>query len=54
VGGTWTDFWVYVIGPVVGGLLAASVYTFVFLRSRDVAAPRTETPIGGGPEEDLP
>jgi MIP family channel proteins len=54
VGGTWTDFWVYVIGPVVGGLIAASVYTFLFLRTREVAAPRTETPIGGGPEEDLP
>jgi MIP family channel proteins len=54
VGGTWTDFWVYVIGPVVGGLLAASLYTFVFLRSREVVAPRTEVPIGGGPEEDLP
>lgn len=54
VGGTWTDFWVYVVGPVIGGLIAASVYMFVFLRDREVRAPRTETPIGGGPEEDLP
>jgi MIP family channel proteins len=54
VGGTWTNFWVYVIGPVIGGLIAASLYTFVFLRERVVIAPRTETPIGGGPEEDLP
>jgi MIP family channel proteins len=54
VGGTWTNFWVYVVGPVIGGLIAASVYTFVFLREREVVAPRTETPIGGGPEEDLP
>jgi MIP family channel proteins len=54
VGGTWTDFWVYVVGPVIGGLVAASLYMFMFLREREVSAPRTETPIGGGPEEDLP
>jgi MIP family channel proteins len=50
----WTDFWAYVIGPVTGGVAAASLYLFVFLRGRWVAAPRTETPIGAGPEEDLP
>lgn len=54
VGGTWTGYWVYVVGPVIGGLVAASVYSFAFLREREVAAPRTETPIGGGPEEELP
>ena len=54
VGGTWTGFWVYLVGPVVGGLVAASVYVFVFLRERPAWAPRTETPIGGGPEENLP
>jgi MIP family channel proteins len=54
VGGTWTNFWVYITGPVVGGLVAASIYSFFFLRERRVAAPRTETPIGGGPEENLP
>lgn len=54
VGGTWTGFWVYVVGPVVGGLIAASVYVFVFLRERLGWAPRTRTPIGGGPEENLP
>jgi glycerol uptake facilitator-like aquaporin len=54
VGGTWTGFCVYVVGPVVGGLVAASVYTFAFLRERPAWAPRTETPIGGGPEENLP
>ena len=54
VGGTWTGYWIYVVGPVVGGLVAASIYVFAFLRERRVAAPRTETPIGGGPEENLP
>jgi hypothetical protein len=54
IGGTWTNYWVYIVGPVIGGLVAASLYAFVFLRERRVVAPRTETPIGGGPEEELP
>jgi len=49
----WTDFWVYVTGPVSGGIIAAALYVVAFLRTRKVAAPRTETPIGGGPEEEL-
>lgn len=53
VAGEWSDFWVYVIGPVSGGIIAAALYAFVFLRFREVTAPRTETPVGGGPEEDL-
>ena len=54
VTGEWTDFWIYVAGPLAGGIIAASIYWFSFLRGRVVVAPRTETPIGGGPEEDLP
>jgi MIP family channel proteins len=54
VGGTWTNYWVYVVGPVIGGLVAASLYAFVFLGERRVATPRSETPIGGRPEENLP
>jgi MIP family channel proteins len=53
VAGEWTDFWVYIIGPLSGGIIAAALYVFAFLRSREVAAPRTEKPIGGGPEEEL-
>ena len=53
IAGKWTDFWVYLAGPASGAIIAAALYSFVFLRSREVAAPRTETPIGGGPEEDL-
>src|SRR5206468_9139278 len=52
VGGTWTNFWVYVVGPVIGGLVAASVYMFLFLREPEAAAPGSDTPTGGGPEED--
>ena len=50
----WKDFWIYVAGPLAGGIVAASIYWFSFLRGRVVTAPRTETPIGGGPEEELP
>ena len=49
----WDDFWVYVIGPLGGAVIAAAVYWFAYLRTREVAAPRTEMPVGGGPEEDL-
>jgi MIP family channel proteins len=50
----WKDFWIYLAGPLAGGIVAASIYWFSFLRGRVVTAPRTETPIGGGPEEELP
>lgn len=50
---TWTDQWIYFIGPLTGAVIAASVYWLAFLRGREVSVPRTETPIGGGPEEDL-
>lgn len=53
VSGTWTDFWVYVAGPVSGAVVASAMYWFAFLRAREVSAPRTEAPIGGGPEEEL-
>jgi aquaporin Z len=53
VSGKWTDFWVYIVGPVSGAIIAAALYSLVFLRQREVHAPRTETPVGGGPEEEL-
>jgi aquaporin Z len=49
VSGSWTDWWVYIIGPVGGGVIAASVYWFAFLGGREkmVRLPRTEKPIEG-------
>ncbi len=53
-GGNYKDLWVYLVGPVSGSIVAATLYWFSFLRFREVSVPPTETPIGGGPEEDLP
>jgi hypothetical protein len=54
VSGEASDWWVYVVGPVGGGIIGAGIYWFAFLGGRDkiVAAPKSERPIGGGPESD--
>lgn len=29
ISGTWTVFWIYIVGPIIGAVLAASLYRFV-------------------------
>jgi MIP family channel proteins len=34
---TWTDFWIYILGPLAGAVIAAEVYWFFFLRPIEAA-----------------
>src|SRR5205823_15099242 len=34
VSGSWTDWWVCIVGPLTGAILAAAVYWLAFLRTR--------------------
>jgi MIP family channel proteins len=45
VAGHWTDAWLYIVGPVVGAVLGALAYWYLFVDSR---FGRTATP-GAGP-----
>jgi glycerol uptake facilitator-like aquaporin len=38
---SWDDWWVYIVGPVGGGAVAALLYDFVVLQQR--SAPRKAT-----------
>jgi MIP family channel proteins len=37
--GTWADWYVWIVGPVAGGIIAAVLYATVFLRDRQPATP---------------
>lgn len=39
VSGTWTDWWVYWVGPIAGAVIAAVVYWMVFLKDKEPATP---------------
>ena len=38
IGGSWADGWIYYVGPVVGALVAALAYEYLYLRSRPALA----------------
>ena len=35
VAGVWNNHWIYWVGPLIGGALAAVVYEFIFLRRKE-------------------
>jgi aquaporin Z len=37
--GVWTNWWVWIVGPVAGGIIAAVGYWAVFLRDSEPATP---------------
>jgi glycerol uptake facilitator-like aquaporin len=39
VSGNWDDWYVYIVGPLAGGVLAGLGYWYVFLRDREPATP---------------
>ncbi len=39
VSGTWTDWWVYWVGPIAGAVIAAGLYWSVFLKDSESALP---------------
>jgi aquaporin Z len=39
VSGTWTDGWVWIVGPIAGGVIAGVGYWWLFLRGHEPATP---------------
>jgi len=37
--GTWTDWWVWIAGPIAGGIIAGIAYWSLYLQGRDPATP---------------
>jgi aquaporin Z len=37
--GTWTNWWVWIVGPICGGVIAGVAYLFLFLRGKEPATP---------------
>ena len=39
VTGTWTDWWVWIAGPIAGGIIAGIAYWYLYLQGREPATP---------------
>lgn len=37
--GDWTDWWVWIVGPVCGGVIAGVAYLFLFLKGKEPTTP---------------
>lgn len=44
VGGFWADHWVYWVGPIAGGVIAAALYDLLILRQREPEPTLEEIP----------
>ena len=50
----WGDVWIYIVGPLAGGVLGAAVWAFVCLREPPPPDPRFETARVGEPDAERP
>jgi glycerol uptake facilitator-like aquaporin len=43
----WSDVWIYIVGPLAGGVLGGAIWAFLLLRQPPVPDPKLETARGG-------
>ena len=43
----WSDVWIYIVGPLAGGVLGAAIWAFLCLRKPPVPGPELEVARGG-------